>query len=163
MITLQYLKTALSDFAEVTNADEQVIESDAGYDGIVALINDRPEINPVFVIEHPDMFSLGVKPGGFETSSVNIWVVDMVGMNENRYNVQLSTNNLMRKLIGKLIKMSETTDDLDGWQWEEIPVMTFNGGPNYTGFVFTMYFKEDVDLTYENFVEDNSGDGEPTD
>lgn len=152
MITIEYLKSALSDFPEVRNVEEQVIESDAGYDSIVALINERPEANPVFILEPSDVFSLGVTPGGLEKSSKNIWVVDMVGADENRYDVQLRTNNLMRKLIAKLIQLSKTTDELDGWQWETIPVMTFNGGPNYTGFVFTMYFTESINLSYEQYA-----------
>ena len=160
MITLQYLKAALADFAEVTNADEQVIESDAGYDGIVALINERPQVNPVVILEPSEVFSLGVNPGGIEHSSKNIWVVDMVGATENRYDVQLRANNLMRKVIAKLIQLSKTTDDLDGWQWENIPVMTFNGGPSYTGFVFTMYFTEDINLTFSQYSTTDGGTGD---
>lgn len=157
MLTLTYLKDKLGGFAEIINPAEQIIESDAGYDGIVALISERPETNPVIILEHPDMFSLGIKPGGVRNSSQNIWVVDMVGADEKRYDVLCRMDTLMRRIIATFINAAQETDDLDSWQWEEIPVMTFNGGANYTGLVFTMYFKEDVDLTLGQFNTTHDG------
>lgn len=162
MLTLEYLKQIigsarkveeLSHPYEITDLDSQVIESDAGYDGIVELINVRPDADlAIVVLENSESFSFEVNPGGVQHLSQTVWCMAMVGADEDRKKVQLSMYNLMRRIIAKMI-LERRAGRLDGWDWSHIPVLVTNAGSNYTGYQFTLYFNEVTDLSMEQFGE----------
>lgn len=162
MLTLEYLKQIigsarkveeLSHPYEITDLDSQVIESDAGYDGIVELINVRPDADlAIVVLENSESFSFEVNPGGVQHLSQTVWCMAMVGADEDRKKVQLSMYNLMRRIIAKMI-LERRAGRLGGWDWSHIPVLVTNAGSNYTGYQFTLYFNEVTDLSMEQFGE----------
>jgi len=138
---------------EITDLDSQVIESDAGYDGIVELLNVRPDANlAIVVLENSEGFSFEVNPGGVQHLSQTVWCMAVVGADEDRKKVQLSMYNLMRRIIAKMI-LERRAGRLGGWDWSHIPVLVTNAGSNYTGYQFTLYFNEVTDLSMKQFGE----------
>lgn len=148
MLTLQYLKTVLAgEIAGVTNADKQIIESAAGYDGIVALIQTKG-ISPIIILENSEVGEFSLRPGGFLKSSQSVWVMKMVGRDGDRRAVQDECFAMMKRIIKVFVK-HEKDAELDQWDWgDRIPWGIRNAGPNFTGYEFTLGFSEDTDLSY---------------
>lgn len=151
MLTLDYLKAVLNDpklsLPDITDMDKQVIESAAGYDGIVSLVQTKG-ITPIIVLEHNSVGELSVRPGGFERASQSIWIMKMVGRDADRTAVQAWCKRGMKRIIKLLVKHIHEPQ-LKGWQPESIPYSIRNAGPNFTGYEFTLSFDEDVDLSYD--------------
>lgn len=148
MLTLPYLKSILS--GEITGLDtkKNVIESAGGYDGIIALIQTK-NTSPLIVLENSEVGEFSVRPGGFDKTSQSIWVMKMVGRDADRQAVQNDCRAMMKHIISVLINRDEKEDpELAQWEWDRIPYGTRNAGANFTGYEFTLYFSEDVDLSY---------------
>lgn len=134
------------EIAEITQIEKQVIESAAGYDGIVSLVQTKG-ITPMVVLEHNSSGELSVRPGGFVRASQSIWVMKMVGRDDDRAAVQAGCFADMKRIVSVLLKHCYDPQ-LSGWQPESIPYGIRNAGPNFTGYEFTLQFDEDVDLEY---------------
>lgn len=151
MLTLDYLKSVLADshkgLPAFTDLDKQVIESAAGYDGIVSLVQTKG-ITPIIVLEHNSVGELSVRPGGFENASQSLWIMKMVGRDDDRAAVQAWCKGCMKRIVSLLVKHKEEPQ-LFGWQPESIPYSIRNAGANFTGYEFTLNFSEDVDLSYD--------------
>lgn len=154
MLDLAFLTTLLTDepdkpkqFPEIENGIEQVVESDAGYEGIIALIDERPPSDlPVIVLEHCSSGEYGFNPGGLCHGSQVVWVMEMVGARESRRLVQDKMKGLMERIIALLSK-NKKQKPLEGWDRSRIPYMVTNAGNNYTGYQFTLYYDENIDLS----------------
>ncbi len=145
MLNLQYLKTILADgLSDVT--DDDIIESAAGYDGIVALIQTKG-MQTAVVLEHNEVGEYSFRPGGFQRASQSIWVMRMVGADDDRRVVQDQMKDLMQRILGVFVH-HEHDSQLSNWEWGSVPYGIRNAGPNYTGYEFTMSFNEDLDLSY---------------
>ena len=149
MLTLDYLRDILSgELAEVTDTSEQVIESAAGYDGIVALIQTKG-ISPMVIIENSEVGEFSLRPGGFLKSSQSIWVMKKVARDGDRRAIQDSCFAMMKRIISVFVKHAKDSQ-LYQWDWDSIPWGIRNAGPNYTGYEFTVYFEEDTNLSYRS-------------
>lgn len=151
MLTLDYLKTVLNDpkvtLPAFSDLKKQVIESAAGYNGIVSLVQTKG-ITPIIVLEHNSVGELSVRPGGFVRASQSIWIMKMVGRDADRSAVQAGCFADMKRIIKLLVKHIHEPQ-LIGWQPESIPYSIRNAGPDFTGYEFTLSFDEDVDLSYD--------------
>lgn len=149
MLTLAYLQQIIQgELPAVTDVEKQIIESAAGYDGIVALIQTKG-ISPMIVLENSEVGEFSFRPGGFESTSQSIWVMKMVGRDGDRRAVQDECRAMMLHIIsvfGKQYYLHKP--ELDQWDCERIPWGVRNAGANFTGYEFTLYFSEDVDLSY---------------
>lgn len=154
MLTLQYLKDLISvrevPVPEITDLEDQVIESDAGYDGIVELIEQRPDGDTVIILEPGDSGSFGCNPDGVQHQSQVIWCVAKVGAMEAKKMEQKAMFSLMKRLVSLFIKHHKNIH-LKGWDSSHIPWLVTNAGSNCTGYQFSMYFDEVTDLTVERF------------
>lgn len=138
---------------DITDLDKQVIESDAGYDGIVELINVRPDPDlSVVILEQPESFTYEINPGGVQHLSQTIWCMAMTSAEEDRKKVQRAMKVLMRRIISKMIK-AKHSEELRYWDRSRIPVLLTNTAGNYTGYQFTLYFDEPTDLSISQFDE----------
>lgn len=147
MITLDFIRTHLASMPGITDTVEQIIESDAGYDAIIEIIKNRTGQFPCIVLEPVSVGELAVKPGGFNSSSVSLWVMDSVGGREEARQYQTKMFSLLRDIVAKLLTLKDTPQ-LAGWDYESIPYAVRNAGEN-TGYEMTLYFKEDIDLCHE--------------
>lgn len=156
MLTIEYLQQILTDeLTEVTDMEEQVIESAAGYDGIVALIQ-KKGISPMVILENSEVGELSVRPGGFDKTSQSIWVMKMVSRDGNRRATQNECHAMMVRIVSIFNKRYEKKDQkLKQWECDRIPYGIRNAGPNYTGYEFTVFFSEDTDLSYNPLTEGN--------
>ncbi len=158
MLSLSYLRTILSGEVERLNdLEKQVLESAGGYDGIVSLIQTKG-LQKAVVLENNSVGELSVRPGGFMKSTQSIWIMQMVGRDADRVAVQAECFTDMKRIVCVLNRFYKSPQ-LKGWQSDLIPYATRNAGPNYTGYEFTLYFSEDVDLSYKALPKDN-GTGE---
>lgn len=150
MLTLEYLKQTLTgQIAQITDPTKQIIESAAGYDGIVALIQTKG-ISPIVILENSEVGEFSLRPGGFLKSSQSVWVMKMVGRDGDRRAVQDECFAMMKRIIKVFVK-HEKDAELDQWDWgDRIPWGIRNAGPNFTGYEFTLGFSEDTDLSYED-------------
>lgn len=156
MLTLQYLKTILTGTPGINNVDDQIIESEAGYDGILALLDNRPHADDlVIVLEHCESGSFEVNPGGVQHASQTIWVMSMVAFDENRRQIQDNMFSMMRRVVATLISKHKDPE-LEGWDNGNIPWFITNSANNYTGYQFTLHFDEVTNLTLDQFANENS-------
>lgn len=154
MLTLDYLKNILlySESEEETSGlpflkdERQFLESAGGFDAITELIQTKG-IPIALVLEHNEIGDFSFRPGGFEKSSQSIWIMKMVGFNEDRRTVQLETKTMMKDIL-RMFAGHEQDAALRQWEWDNIPYGTRNAGSNYTGYEFTLHFSEDIDLSY---------------
>lgn len=147
MLSISFLRQVLrGEIAQITDVDKQVIESAAGYDGIVSLVQTKG-ITPIIVLEHNSTGELSVRPGGFERANQSIWIMKMVGRDEDRATVQAWCKATMKRFVSVMVKHYRAVE-LKGWQPESLPYSIRNAGPNFTGYEFTMNFDEDIDLEY---------------
>ncbi len=147
MLNLKFLQEVLQcESAVVSDPEKQVIESAAGYDGIVSLVQTKG-ITPMVVLEHNSVGELSFRPGGFQNASQSIWIMKMVGRNANRQEVQDSCVEDMKTIVSLLMKY-KGYPQVVGWQPESIPYSVRNAGPNFTGYEFTLHFAEDINLFY---------------
>ena len=151
MLTLNYLKSILfvKKLPEIDgiNTENCIIESAAGYDGIIELIQ-HVDLPVAVVLEHNEMGNLGLhNDGGFMTASQSLWVMEMVGEREDRRRVQERCWARAKRILAVMI---EHCDDAPLKQWVkgDIPYGIRNAGPNYTGYELTLHFTEDIDLSY---------------
>lgn len=149
MLTLPYLKTVLRyKLFDLVDVDKQIIESAGGYDGIVSLLQTKGA-SPMIVLEHSEVGEFNINPGGFVKTSQSIWVMKMVGRDDNRREVQDECFSMMQNII-KIFIRHHTDEYLDQWEWNSIPWGVRNAGANFTGYEFTMYFSEDFCLEAHN-------------
>ena len=152
MLTLTYLQNHLTNIIPgINDTSEQVIESAAGYDGIIELIQNK-DLPLVVVLEHNEVGSFSFRPGGFHTTSQSIWIMEMVAADEDRRTIQQHCFALGRLLLTALKTIKEnlpdgSLDELAGWEWQDIPYGVRNAGSTFTGYEFTLSFKEDTDLS----------------
>jgi hypothetical protein len=132
---------------------QQVIESAAGFDGIVALIQTKG-ISPMVILENSEVGEFSFRPGGFEKNSQSIWVMKKVARDGDRRVTQVECRKMMRRIL-KVFNKHSNEAPLQQWEWDRIPYGIRNAGPNYTGFEFTLYFSEDTDLSYIPLIEEN--------
>lgn len=155
MLTLEYIKSVLQSESYITDIDEQVIESDAGYDGIVEILEQRPETDPVILLENASSGNFSANPDGLEFTSQTIWVMSRVSFNEDRKTVQSNMKTLMRRIIAKFLthrrSESEQHACIHYWDAKNIPWLVTNAGSNNTGYQFTLYFNEPTDMTMAQF------------
>lgn len=148
MLSLSYLRQLMQgEITDIDDVEKQVIESAAGYDGIVSLVQTKG-ITPIIVLEHNSVGELSVRPGGFERASQSIWIMKMVGRDDDRAAVQAWCKGSMKRFVSVLVK-HKYEPQLESWQPESIPYSIRNAGPNFTGYEFTLSFDEDVDLSYD--------------
>lgn len=129
------------------NDPKQIIESAAGYDGIVALIQTKG-LSPVVVLENSEVGEFSFRPGGFQKSSQSIWVMKMAPRDGDRKAVQDDCFGMMKRIIS-VFNLHEKDEPLAQWEWDHIPWGIRNAGPNFTGYEFTLYFGEDTDFEYK--------------
>ena len=151
MLTLNYLKSVLfaNGRAEVEDIYKKdcILESAAGYDGIIKLI-ESGSLPVAVVLEHNEMGNLGLhNDGGFMTASQSLWVMEMVGEREDRRRVQERCWARAKRILAVMIDHSDDAP-LKQWEWGDIPYGIRNTGPNYTGYELTLHFTEDIDLSY---------------
>ena len=104
MLTLEYLKQTLTgQIAQITDPTKQIIESAAGYDGIVALIQTKG-ISPIVILENSEVGEFSLRPGGFLKSSQSVWVMKMVGRDGDRRAVQDECFAMMKRIIKVFVK-----------------------------------------------------------
>ncbi len=142
MLTLEYLKSIL--FKEETETvvpmvlgldkPDWVLESAAGYDGIIELIQTKG-LPVAVVLEHNEMGNLSIRPGGFMMASQSIWIMEMVAADEDRRALQMNCWRRMKRIISVLAKHFDDDDKplVDKWDPEDIPYGIRNAGSNYTG------------------------------
>ena len=158
MLTLEYLQQILpGELTNVTDMEKQVIESAAGYDGIVALIQTKG-ISPMVILENSEVGEFSIRPGGFEKTSQSVWVMAKVARDADRRAAQDECREMMKRILKVFVKHEKDTQ-LAQWEWDRIPYGIRNAGPNYTGYEFTIYFSEDTDLSYTALpaVTENNG------
>lgn len=147
MLTLSYLKNTLQNQVNgIVNLEKQVIESAGGYDGILSLVQSKG-ISPVIILENSEVGEFSFRPGGFLNSSQSIWVMKMVGRDEDKRIVQDECFAIMKRILSIFSKRNKD-EELKDWEWDRIPFGVRNAGANFTGYEFTMYFSEDTDLEY---------------
>ena len=131
---------------DITKPNTQVVESPGGYDGIISLIQTKG-ISPMVILEHSEMGELSVRPGGFVKTSQSVWVMKMVGKEEDRRKVQDECFAMMKRIISVFVRHNEDPE-LSEWEWDRIPYGVRNAGASFTGYEFTLNFSEDIDLEY---------------
>ena len=147
MLSLSFLRAKLTgEINGITDVKEQISESAGGYDGIISLIQTKG-ISPAIVLENSEVGEFNVLPGGFLRTSQSIWIMKMVGRDSDRNIVQRECFSMMKKAISVFIK-NKKSEELSNWDWESIPWGVRNAGANFTGYEFTVHFKEDTDLSY---------------
>ena len=147
MLTLSYLKKILrGEIPAISNLEKQVIESAAGYDGIIALIQTKG-ISPMIILEQCEFGEFSIQPGGFIRTSQSIWVMMKVPNDDSRQKIQEECFNMMKKII-KVFVNHNKDEQLKEWEWDRIPWGIRNGAANFTGYEFTMSFSEDHELSY---------------
>lgn len=157
MLTLAYLQDILTnEVPGLTDTSKQVLESAAGYDGIIELIETKEE--PVAVVlEHNEMGNISIRPGGLQLSSQSLWVMEMVAADEDRRAIQLQCWERAKRIISVLIHRWEVDAAKDKaikqWDWHDIPYGIRNAGPNYTGYELVLHFTEDIDISYHPLPE----------
>lgn len=147
MLTLSYLKNIIGkNITGITDLNKQVIESAAGYDGIVSLIQTKG-VSPIIVLENSETGEFSCRPGGFLKTSQSVWVMKMVPRDGNRQAVQNECFLMMKRIISLFVE-HQKDDELMEWEWGSIPWGIRNAGPNFTGYEFTVYFSENTDLSF---------------
>lgn len=147
MLSLQYLQSILQGkMPAIADVERQIIESAAGYDGIVALVQTKG-VSPVIVLENSEVGEFSFRPGGFLKSSQSVWVMKMVGRDDNRRAVQDECMAMVKRILSVIAK-HEKDAELMEWEFDRIPWGIRNAGANFTGYEFTLYFSEDTDLEY---------------
>jgi len=152
MLTLSYLQGILdNEVPGLKDTAEQVLESAAGYDGIIEIIETKG-LPIAVILEHNELGNLSVRPGGFQTSSQSIWVMQMVAADEDRRAIQLECWSMAKRIISVLLlhlDIGEPNDKpIAQWDPHDIPYGIRNAGPNYTGYELVLHFAEDIDLSY---------------
>lgn len=146
MLTLDYLKNILDgELTGITNTN-QIMESAGGYDGIVALIQTK-SISPAIILEHNEVGEFSFRPGGFQRASQSIWVMKMVGRDNNRRAIQDDCCALVKKILS-VFTVHFDDPELSGWVLNSVPYGIRNAGPNFTGYEISLHFEEDLDLSY---------------
>lgn len=150
MLSISYLKSILkwdgqnsSGLPFLTN-DNQFIESAAGYDGIIELIQNKG-LQTALVLEQHQVGEFSVRPGGFISTSQSIWIMSMVGFNQSRSEIQHECFLRAKKILSMLIAHADD-EQLSQWEWNRIPYGARNAGQNMTGYEITLYFNEDLNL-----------------
>lgn len=154
MLTLDYLKSILL-YTETENgssglpfltSEAQFLESAGGFDGITELIQSKG-LQTALVLEHNEVGELSFRPGGFHQASQSIWIMRMVGFNDDRRAIQKDTKVMMQDIL-RMFAGHEQDEPLKQWEWGSVPYGARNAGANYTGYEFTLHFSEDIDLSY---------------
>ena len=147
MLTLEYLRHILQgEIAQVDNTEKQIIQSDAGYDGIISLIQTKG-ISPMIILENAEVGTLSFRPGGFSVMTQSIWVMKMVGRDDDRSKIQKECFKMMKRILSIMGKRNKDPE-LKEWEWDNIPWGARNAAANFTGYEFSLHFTEDVDLEY---------------
>lgn len=172
MLTLDYLKsilfieetetvngvttTTITPEVEGVTSVDQVLESAAGYDGIIELIQTKG-LPVAVVLEHNEMGNLSIRPGGFMMASQSIWIMEMVAADEDRRAIQMNCWRRMKRIISVLAKHFDDDDKplVDKWEPEDIPYGIRNAGSNYTGYEMLLHFNENIDLSYHPLNDGN--------
>ena len=172
MLTLDYLKsilfieetetvngvttTTITPEVEGVTSVDQVLESAAGYDGIIELIQTKG-LPVAVVLEHNEMGNLSIRPGGFMMASQSIWIMEMVAADEARRAIQMNCWRRMKRIISVLAKHFDDDDKplVDKWEPEDIPYGIRNAGSNYTGYEMLLHFNENIDLSYHPMNDGN--------
>ena len=148
MLSLSYLKSILNgELPQIKTPKTQIIESAAGYDGIVSLIQTK-NVSPMIVLEKSEVGEFSIRPGGFIKTSQSIWVMKMVPKDGDRQAIQDECFAMMKRIISVAIHHNKESE-LANWVWDRIPYGARNAGANFTGYEFTFYFDEDTDLEYK--------------
>lgn len=172
MLTLDYLKsilfieetetvngvttTTITPEVEGVTSEDQVLESAAGYDGIIELIQTKG-LPVAVVLEHNEMGNLSIRPGGFMMASQSIWIMEIVAADEDRRAIQMNCWRRMKRIISVLAKHFDDDDKplVDKWEPEDIPYGIRNAGSNYTGYEMLLHFNENIDLSYHPLNDGN--------
>lgn len=152
MLSLSYLKSILKRNTQTGTGltfltdDSQFMESAAGYDGIIELIQ-KKGVQHVLILENNQVGEFSITPGGINSASQSLWIMSMVAANQDRNAVQkecfLRMEDIIRTMVGH-----EKDTELAEWEWKKIPYGARNAGPNFTGFEFTLYFTEYLNLSH---------------
>ena len=161
MLNIDFLRRTLDaeagGLSTITEPRKQVIESPGGYDGIVSLVQTKG-ISPMVVLEQSSTGELSFRPGGFVKTSQSIWVMKMVGRDDDRGNVQRQCFAAMKRILA-IFGKHQKDEELKEWEWDHIPYGVRNAGPNFTGYEFTLYFSEDTDLEYHPLTQEAAQNG----
>ena len=141
MLSLSYLQNILADIMPPTN----IIESDAGYDAIIELIQTKG-LEKVIIFEPPEGGVFKLLPWGMDEAACSIWVMRMVGNEENRREIQKQCRKTLKAIIATF-SVHRRDAALQGFQIESIPYSVRNAGANYTGYEMTIYFNDDTNLS----------------
>lgn len=136
--------------------DSQFMESAAGYDGIVEMMQHKGR-QVCMVLEHDTKGDFFILPGGFQERTQTVWIMEMVGFDSDRTAIQQRCFDRMKHLIGIFLKRRTAGDAaLQGWtpeaRKEAISWMCHNAGPNYTGYEVCFRFREDIDLSDDGSI-----------
>lgn len=141
MLTLSYLQDILSGIMPPPN----IIESEAGYDAIIELIQTKG-LERVIIFEPPEGGVFKVQPGGLDDTACSIWVMRMVGSDDSRRAIQRQCRKTLKAIIATFLKYRHDAP-LQGWRMDSMPYSIRNAGANYTGYEMTIYFSDETKLS----------------
>lgn len=147
MLDTDYLRKALAALPEFRDTSLQVHASD-GYDGVVSILaNIRGTAFPCTVLEDRSSGELGCRPGGVDTYSLVLWVMDMKGRDEQESAVYARTFSLAKRIVRLLVH--DSREHFPGLDITSVPYNRRQGGPGCYGYELVLTFFDDIDLSYE--------------
>lgn len=155
MLTLDFLQNMclpnadgqVSVLVDGISKASQIMESRAGLDGIIELIQHKgPDVS--IVLEHSGFGRLSLRNcGGFHEQSQSVWVVEMVGAMDDETAVMQRCMSRVLQLYGLLLRHVDDTH-LCGWiENNDISYYPRNAG-SYVGYEMMVNFKDVIDLSY---------------
>lgn len=147
MLNVDYLRKALAALPEFTDTDAQVFASD-GYDGVLSILaNIRGAGFPCVVLEDRSSGELGCRPGGIDSYSLVLWVMDAKGRDEQESTVYARAFSLMKSIVRLLVH--DSREHFPGMDVTSMPYNRRQGGPGCYGYEVMITFFDDIDLSYE--------------
>ncbi len=146
MLSVDYLRKALGALPEFTDTAAQVHASD-GYDGVISILaNIRGTAFPCVVLEDRSSGELGCRPGGFDSYSLVLWVMDSKGRDEQESTVYARMFALAKSIVRLLVR--DSREHFPGMDIASIPYNRRQGGPGCCGYELVISFFDDIDLSY---------------
>lgn len=152
MLNITYLRNILSTMPSVTDADEQIIDSPDGLEGLVELCQHK-DLPFVILFEdayHFDDFDANDTP--VTRFSQSIYAMRMVGDGENARDIEnLCMADLKRIRSLLTVRYGEGDPEIAGW--DRRPQRDYvSGASNYVGWKIRITFVEDEDWNIEDQI-----------
>lgn len=147
MLNIEYLRESLSILPEFADTDAQVLASD-GYDGVLSILaNIRGAGFPCVVLEDRSSGELGCRPGGIDSYSLVLWVMDAKARDEQENVIYARTFELMKRIVRLLVH--DKDKHFPGLDVTSMPYNRRQGGTGCYGYEVVLTFFDNVDLSYE--------------